>query len=62
MAKSKSSRVGISLECTACRANANQPGVNRYRTTKNKKNTPNRLELKKFCPYCGHHTIHREIK
>nr|YP_009968323.1 50S ribosomal protein L33 [Cyanidiococcus yangmingshanensis]QMX77424.1 50S ribosomal protein L33 [Cyanidiococcus yangmingshanensis]UNJ15842.1 ribosomal protein L33 [Cyanidioschyzonaceae sp. 2]UNJ16038.1 ribosomal protein L33 [Cyanidioschyzonaceae sp. 3]WDB00469.1 ribosomal protein L33 [Cyanidiococcus yangmingshanensis] len=62
MAKSKSSRVGITLECTTCRQNPQQAGVSRYRTSKNKKNTPNRLELNKFCAYCGHHTIHKEIK
>ena len=27
-----------------------------------KKNTPERIELKKFCPYCNKHTIHKEIK
>jgi large subunit ribosomal protein L33 len=29
---------------------------------KNRKNTPERIELKKFCPYCNKHTIHKEIK
>nr|YP_010251292.1 ribosomal protein L33 [Gentiana haynaldii]QTW90851.1 ribosomal protein L33 [Gentiana haynaldii] len=31
-------------------------------TQKNRHNTPNRLELRKFCPYCYKHTIHGEIK
>nr|YP_009227360.1 ribosomal protein L33 [Sargassum thunbergii]QNO36029.1 ribsomal protein L33 [Sargassum hemiphyllum var. chinense]QXI87523.1 ribosomal protein L33 [Sargassum muticum]UEP18017.1 ribosomal protein L33 [Sargassum kjellmanianum]UVW81561.1 50S ribosomal protein L33 [Sargassum siliquastrum]AMB49110.1 ribosomal protein L33 [Sargassum thunbergii] len=33
-----------------------------YTTTKNRRNTPDRLELKKFCPNCNNHTIHKEIK
>jgi len=33
-----------------------------YTTTKNRRNTPDRLELKKFCPNCNTHTIHKEIK
>nr|YP_010038251.1 ribosomal protein L33 [Gynochthodes parvifolia]QIV26195.1 ribosomal protein L33 [Gynochthodes parvifolia] len=36
--------------------------MGRYTTQKNCRNTPNRLELKKFCPYCYKHTIHGEIK
>jgi len=31
-------------------------------TTKNRRNTPNRLELKKFCPNCNSHTEQKEIK
>jgi large subunit ribosomal protein L33 len=31
-------------------------------TTKNKKNTPNRLEFKKFCRRCRSHTLHKESK
>ena len=37
-------------------------GVSRYSTKKNRKNTPERIELNKFCPYCAKHTIHKEIK
>ena len=33
-----------------------------YTTTKNKKLSPGRLELKKFCPRCRRHTLHRETK
>ena len=33
-----------------------------YTTTKNRRNTPNRLELKKFCPNCNSHTPQKEIK
>nr|YP_010498643.1 ribosomal protein L33 [Terniopsis yongtaiensis]YP_010954400.1 ribosomal protein L33 [Terniopsis heterostaminata]UWR82606.1 ribosomal protein L33 [Terniopsis yongtaiensis]WMV00786.1 ribosomal protein L33 [Terniopsis yongtaiensis]WMV00863.1 ribosomal protein L33 [Terniopsis yongtaiensis]WMV00940.1 ribosomal protein L33 [Terniopsis yongtaiensis]WMV01017.1 ribosomal protein L33 [Terniopsis yongtaiensis] len=65
MAKGKEARVMIILECTTCiRKSENQksPGISRYISQKNRHNTPSRLELKKFCPYCYKHTIHVEIK
>ncbi|MBE3572472.1 MAG: 50S ribosomal protein L33 [Moorella humiferrea] len=48
-------RVGITLACTECKQR-------NYTTTKNKKNDPDRLELKKYCPSCGRHTVHKETK
>lgn len=60
MAKSKGSRIVVTLECTACREN--NSGVNRYTTSKNRKNTTERLELSKYCPNCKTHTLHKEIK
>jgi len=48
-------RVIITLECTECKRR-------NYTTTKNKNNDPQRLELKKYCPYCRKHTLHREVK
>ena len=33
-----------------------------YNTMKNKKNTPDRLELNKYCPFCRKHTVHNETK
>ena len=33
-----------------------------YNTFKNKKNTPDRLELNKYCPFCRKHTVHNETK
>jgi large subunit ribosomal protein L33 len=45
----------ITLQCNECK-NRN------YSTTKNKKKTTARLEFKKFCPTCRHHTVHRETK
>ena len=48
MAK-KGNRVQVILECTEHKASG-QPGTSRYVTTKNKKNTPDRMELKKFNP------------
>lgn len=64
MAKSKEIRVTINLECIDCEQNFRKKsqGISRYTTRKNRRNTPMRLELKKFCRYCGKHTIHREIK
>jgi len=54
-------RIQVLLECTSCRE-ANTPGVSRYRTTKNRRNTTGRVELKKYCPFERKHTLHREIK
>ncbi len=36
--------------------------MSRYITTKNKKNTTERLELKKFNPVLRRVTVHKEIK
>lgn len=33
-----------------------------YTTDKNKRRTTDKLEMKKFCPYCRKHTLHREGK
>lgn len=64
MAKTKGTRLVITLECTQCRINDNKrsAGVSRYTTKKNRKNTPERIELKKYCRYCNIHQIHKEIK
>nr|AIN75561.1 ribosomal protein L33 [Campanula americana] len=65
MAKSKDIRITIILECTTCvrkgAANKASTGISRYITKKNRHNTPNPLELRKFCRYCYKHTIHAEI-
>ena len=55
MAKSADIRPGITLACTECKER-------NYITTKNRRNTPDRLELKKFCPRCGKQTVHRETR
>lgn len=64
MARNKGVRILITLECTECRSNPEKvtPGVSRYSTKKNRRNTPNRIELNKFCPYCKKHVLHKEIK
>ncbi len=33
-----------------------------YVTTKKKSDTPVRMELRKYCPKCNEHTIHKESK
>lgn len=49
------SRVKITLRCSECKQR-------NYNTNKNKKNTPDRLELNKYCPFCRKHTVHNETK
>jgi large subunit ribosomal protein L33 len=62
MAKKKAlGRTVIFLECTTCR-NSGIPGVSRYATQKNKKNTAARLELNKFCRFERKVTAHKETK
>jgi large subunit ribosomal protein L33 len=48
-------RENIILACTKCRRR-------NYTNTKNRKRTTARLELKKFCPFCRSHTLHRETR
>ena len=60
MAK-KGNRVQVILECTEHK-DSGRPGTSRYITTKYKKNTPERLEVKKFNPILKKMTVHKEIK
>ncbi len=55
MAKKGEARERITLQCTECKEE-------NYRTEKNKRNTTDRLELKKFCPKCKKQTTHKEKK
>ncbi len=55
MAKKSENRVIIYLACGQCKERT-------YSTTKNKKNDPDRLELKKYCPRCRTATMHKEVK
>jgi large subunit ribosomal protein L33 len=48
-------RVAITLACTECKRR-------NYQTNKSKRNSPDRLEMKKFCRKCRKHTAHKEIK
>ena len=59
--KSKEARVQVILECTEHKTSG-QAGMSRYITTKNRRNTPDRLELKKFNPVLRRMTLHKEIK
>jgi len=45
----------IILACLECKQR-------NYNTTKNKKLTPAKLEIKKYCRFCGKHTVHKETK
>ena len=60
MAK-KGNRVQVILECIE-QKESGLPGMSRYITTKNKKNTPDRMERKKYNPILKRVTNHREIK
>ena len=60
MAK-KGNRVQVILECTEHKTSG-LAGTSRYVTTKNKKITPERMELKKFNPIMKKCTVHKEIK
>ena len=51
----KDDRIIIGMACTECKER-------NYATSKNKKNTTARLELKKYCPRCRVHRLHRETK
>ena len=48
-------RVKITLSCTECKQR-------NYNTMKNKQNTPDRLEMNKYCRFCRKHTLHKESK
>lgn len=48
-------REGITLACSECK-NRN------YRTNKNKKNNPERLEIMKYCKFCRKETTHKETR
>ena len=45
----------IQLACGECKRR-------NYSTTKNKKKTTERLEMKKYCPFCRKHQPHKEQK
>lgn len=64
MAKSKGPRIYITLECTMCKENnfSRSAGISRYLTSKNRRNTPEKITLSKYCKYCNQHTTHKEIK
>ena len=48
-------RNAVTLACTGCKQR-------NYQTNKNKKNNPDRIEMKKYCKFCKKHTLHRETK
>lgn len=54
-AKGKENRILVTLACVECKER-------NYITEKNKKNDPDRMELRKYCPRCRQHRQHRETK
>lgn len=60
MARNKN-RIQVILECTEHKTSG-KPGTSRYITTKNKKNSPDRIELKKYNSVLKKMTVHKEIK
>ncbi|MDX1664656.1 MAG: 50S ribosomal protein L33 [Candidatus Promineifilaceae bacterium] len=54
MAK-KAIRTHVTLACTVCKER-------NYITQKNRRNDSSRLELRKFCPRCREHQLHRETR
>ncbi|MHB1456201.1 MAG: 50S ribosomal protein L33 [Armatimonadota bacterium] len=48
-------RIIINLACTECKSK-------NYATSKNKRNDPDRIELKKYCRMCRKHQPHKEAK
>ena len=48
-------RVKIVMACMDCKQR-------NYNTMKNKKNDPDRIEIKKYCKFCHKHTSHKETK
>ena len=48
-------RVDITLACTECKRR-------NYTSEKSKRNTPDRVEFRKYCRWGGSHTAHRETR
>jgi large subunit ribosomal protein L33 len=48
-------RDAITLACNDCKRR-------NYTSTKNKRLHPDRVEQKKFCPFCRKHTVHKETR
>ena len=46
---------GLTLRCVDCK-------MENYITKKNKKNTVEKLDMKKYCSKCNAHTNHKEKK
>jgi large subunit ribosomal protein L33 len=55
VASSTDVRPKVTLACEVCKHR-------NYITKKNRRNDPDRLEIKKFCPNCGHHQPHKESR
>jgi large subunit ribosomal protein L33 len=48
-------RVRVTMGCQECKRR-------NYTTMKNKRNDPERIELRKYCKWCDTVTLHKETK
>jgi large subunit ribosomal protein L33 len=48
-------RIAVTLACEDCKRR-------NYQTNKNRRNDPERIEMRKFCRWCGCHTAHKETR
>ena len=48
-------RTRVTLACQECKQR-------NYTSMKNKRNDPDRIEMKKYCKFCKDHTLHKETK
>jgi large subunit ribosomal protein L33 len=48
-------RIAVTLACEDCKRR-------NYQTNKSRRNSPDRIELRKFCHRCGKHTAHKETR
>jgi large subunit ribosomal protein L33 len=54
-------RIAVTLACEECIA-CEECKRRNYQTNKSRRNTPDRLELRKYCHWCGRHTPHKETR
>ena len=45
----------VTLACDNCKRR-------NYNTTRNRRKKPDRMQVKKFCPSCRTHTLHKETR
>lgn len=48
-------RIAVTMACEECKRR-------NYQTNKSRRNTPDRIEMRKFCRWCGRHTPHKETR
>ena len=48
-------RIAVTLACEECKRR-------NYQTEKSKRNHPGRVEMRKYCRWCGKHTPHKETR
>ena len=55
MASKKQAVELVALQCSECKRR-------NYTTSKNRRNSQEKLEFKKYCPFDRKHTVHKETK